>query len=93
MPTDENIVKALSEQRGQFPIELLLPRQDTIDLCQDKHALNLFLRPPAIPAPLLTYNVNSLKDLDRDLLLAFLALVFSGVVSAVVYRSDGHNCL
>ena len=63
MPTDENIVKALSEQRGQFPIELLLPRQDTIDLCQDKHALNLFLRRRAIPAPL-TYNVNSLKDLD-----------------------------
>jgi hypothetical protein len=63
MPTDENIVKVLSEQRGQFPIGLLLPRQDTIDLCQDKHALNLFLRRRAIPAPL-TYNVNSLKDLD-----------------------------
>ena len=57
MPTDENIVKALSEQRDQFPIELLLPRRDTIDLCQDKHALNLFLRRRAIPAPL-TYNVN-----------------------------------
>ena len=46
MPTDENIVKALSEQRGQFPIELLLPRQDTIDLCQDKHALNLISSSP-----------------------------------------------
>jgi hypothetical protein len=64
MPTDDNVVKALSDERDRFPIELLLPRKDTIDLCQDKYALNAFLRRRAISAPL-TYEVRSLRDLDR----------------------------
>lgn len=63
MPTDDNIVKALSDGRKRLPIELLLPRQGTIDLCQDKYALNIFLRQREIPAPL-TYEVRSLRGLD-----------------------------
>jgi carbamoylphosphate synthase large subunit len=64
MPTDDTVVKILSDERDRFPIELLLPRQKTIDLCQDKQALNVFLRRHAIPAPL-TYEVKSLRDLDK----------------------------
>jgi hypothetical protein len=63
MPTDDNAVKALSDGRNRIPIELLLPRQKTIDLCQDKYALNVFLRQRDIPAPL-TYEVRSLRGLD-----------------------------
>src|SRR5262245_13518670 len=33
-PTDDSWVKALSDGRGRLPIPLLLPRQDTINLCQ-----------------------------------------------------------
>ena len=64
LPTDDSVVKALSDKRNQIPVELLLPRQATIDLCQDKHALNVFLRQRDISAPL-TYEVRSLKSLDR----------------------------
>jgi hypothetical protein len=63
MPTDDNAVKALSDGRNRLPIELLLPRRKTIDLCQDKYALNVFLRQRDIAAPL-TYEVRSLRGLD-----------------------------
>jgi hypothetical protein len=64
MPTDDNTVKALSDARDRFPIELLLPRRDTIDLCQDKYALNVFLRERAVPAPR-TFQIGSLRDVDK----------------------------
>jgi hypothetical protein len=63
IPTDDNVVKALSDARNRFPIDLFLPRQKTIDLCQDKYALNMFLRRRGISAPQ-TYPVRSLRDLD-----------------------------
>src|SRR5690348_11508812 len=34
MPTDDVMVKALSDARDRFAINLLLPRRETIDLCQ-----------------------------------------------------------
>src|SRR5262245_21730129 len=37
--TDDHFVKDFSDARGRFPIRLLLPRRETIDLCQDKLAL------------------------------------------------------
>jgi carbamoylphosphate synthase large subunit len=64
MPTDDNAVKALSDARNRFAIELLLPRKETIAICQDKYALNVFLRDRAIPAPI-TYEVKTLRDLDK----------------------------
>src|SRR5215471_2056680 len=64
MPTDDNTVKSLSGGRDRFPIELFLPRQETIKLCQDKYALSVFLRRRDIPAPL-TYAVRSLRDIDK----------------------------
>jgi len=64
LPTDDNYVKALSDARNRLPIEFLLPRKKTIDLCQDKYALNAFLRRRSIAAPL-TYEVRSLPDVDR----------------------------
>ena len=44
MPTDDDFVKAFSDARRRFPVQLLLPRRETIDLCQDKFALNQFFR-------------------------------------------------
>src|SRR5712691_10638309 len=35
MMNDDNIVKVLSDERDRFPIDLMLPRRETIDLCQD----------------------------------------------------------
>jgi hypothetical protein len=64
LPTDDNVVKALSDARDRFPIELLLPRRDTIDLCQDKYALNVFLRRQGVPAPR-TYEIKTLGDLEK----------------------------
>jgi hypothetical protein len=64
MPTDDGAVKALSDGRDRIPIDLRFPSRKTIDLCQDKYVLNVFLRDRSIPAPL-TYEVKSLRHLDR----------------------------
>jgi hypothetical protein len=64
MPTEDTAVKILSDARDRLPVDLLLPRQRTIDRCQDKQTLNVFLRERGIPAPL-TYEIKSLRDLDR----------------------------
>ena len=64
MPTDDNAVKALSDARDRFSIELLLPLRETIERCQDKYALSVFLRRRNIPAPR-TFEVKSLRSLDR----------------------------
>jgi carbamoyl-phosphate synthase large subunit len=63
MPTDDESVKALSDHRTRFAINLLLPRRGTIDLCQDKYALNVRLLERGVPAPR-TYALRSLRDLD-----------------------------
>jgi hypothetical protein len=61
--SDENVVKALSDARDRFPFDLLLPRRETIDLCQDKQALNVFFHDRGIPVPRF-YEVGSLDDLE-----------------------------
>jgi carbamoyl-phosphate synthase large subunit len=61
--TDDNVVKALSDARDRFPFELFLPRRETIDLCQDKQALNVFLRDRGIPVPRF-YSIGSLDDVE-----------------------------
>lgn len=63
MATNDNVVKVLSDHRRRFKIDLLLPRRETIDLCQDKFALTDFLRRRNIPAPR-TLEVRSLHGLD-----------------------------
>jgi hypothetical protein len=63
LPTDDNIVKAFSDARDQFSIELMLPHRETIELCQDKYELTIRLRERGVPAPL-TYEVRTLRDLD-----------------------------
>jgi hypothetical protein len=64
LPTDDVVVKVLSNARNRLPVELLLPRRKTIDLCQDKYALTVFLRERNVPAPL-TYQVKSLQNLKK----------------------------
>lgn len=64
LPTDDEAVKVLSEHRERFPFALFLPRQATIDLCQDKYALTKFLRQHGVPAPL-SFEVRSIRDLGR----------------------------
>lgn len=63
MATNDNVVKVLSDHRRRYKIDLLLPRRETIDLCQDKFALTDFLRRRNIPAPR-TFEVKSLRGLD-----------------------------
>lgn len=63
MATNDNVVKVLSDHRRRYGIDLLLPRRETIDLCQDKYALTEFLRQRKIPAPR-TFEVKSLRSLD-----------------------------
>ena len=64
MATNDNVVKALSDQRRRYKIDLLLPRRETIDLCQDKYELNQFLRQRKIPAPR-SFEVRSLRSLEK----------------------------
>ena len=64
MATNDNVVKVLSDHRRRYKLDLLLPGRETIDLCQDKYALNAFLRQRKIPAPR-TFEVRSLRSLDR----------------------------
>jgi hypothetical protein len=64
MATDDNAVKTLSDHRAKFPINLFLPRRETIDLCQDKYALSVFLRSRNVPAPH-TFAVKSLRGLEK----------------------------
>lgn len=64
MATDDNAVKALSDHRRRYPIDLLLPRRETIDLCQDKYELNVFLRSRNVPAPR-TFGIKSLRGLEK----------------------------
>ncbi len=63
MATNDNVVKVLSDHRRRYGIDLLLPRRETIDLCQDKYALTEFLRQRKIPVPR-TFAVKSLRSLD-----------------------------
>jgi 3-methyl-D-ornithine--L-lysine ligase PylC-like protein len=64
MATNDNVVKVLSDQRRRFPIDLLLPRRETIDLCQDKYALSIFLRRHNVPAPR-SFELKSLGGLEK----------------------------
>src|SRR5271163_2349845 len=59
-----NVVMALSDNRRRLPVDLVLPRRETIDLCQDKYALNVLLRQRNVPAPR-TYEVKSLRGLEK----------------------------
>lgn len=63
MATNDNVVKVLSDHRRRYAVDLLLPRRKTIDLCQDKYALNEFLRSRKVPAPR-TFAIKSLRSLD-----------------------------
>ena len=63
MATNDNVVKVLSDDRRRYKVDLLLPRRETIDLCQDKYALIEFLRQRKIPAPR-TFAIKSLRSLD-----------------------------
>jgi hypothetical protein len=64
MATNDNVVKALSDNRRRFSIDLLLPRRETIALCQDKYALNVHLRRKNVPAPR-SFEVKSLRSLEK----------------------------
>lgn len=61
IPTDDAAVKALSDRRKSISCRLFLPQRATIDLCQDKCDLAVFLRARGIPAP----ATVPVKDLDR----------------------------
>src|ERR1051325_3648999 len=64
MPTEEDAVRALSDQRARVPIPLFLPGRRTIAVCQDKYVLTTRLRARKVPAPV-TYAVRSIGDVAR----------------------------
>jgi len=64
MPSDDDAVKAFSDARDQFPLDLFLPARRSIELCQDKYALNRFLLRRAIPAPR-AHKLRELKNVDK----------------------------
>jgi carbamoylphosphate synthase large subunit len=90
--TDESVVKALSDSRDRFPFDLLLPSRETVDLCQDKHALNVFFRDRDIPVPRFC-EVSSLDDLEG--IFARFEVRRGPVVPrpprVVIARGDGRN--
>jgi hypothetical protein len=61
--TDDVTVKVLSDSRDRFPFDLFLPRRETIELCQDKHAMNVAFRRRGIPVPRF-YAIDALDDLE-----------------------------
>jgi carbamoylphosphate synthase large subunit len=69
IPNSDTDVKVVASLRDQLPCRVFLPRNDVVDLCQDKCELAGFLRARGVPAPL-TYPVTHLdhvEDLFRQL--------------------------
>jgi biotin carboxylase len=81
---DDDVVKVLSDARNRFPFDLFLPNRETIDLCQDKHALNIFFRDRDIPVPRF-YEIGSLDDLEG----IFARFEGDGVLWCRVRRGSG----
>lgn len=69
LPTSDDDVTALSEERERFGSRLFLPAAALVELCQDKYALTLALRAAGLPAP----TTVALDTLD-DVAAAFAAL-------------------
>ncbi|HXJ81182.1 MAG TPA: hypothetical protein VMS64_21195 [Candidatus Methylomirabilis sp.] len=64
IPTSDAEVSALAGlPNDTLPCRLFLPRPSTVELCQDKCALSVYLRERGIPAPA-TYPVASLDDIE-----------------------------
>ncbi len=57
IPNSDADVRVVSRLRKKIPCRLFLPRQATIELCQDKYELNVFLRSRGLPVPA-TYPVT-----------------------------------
>jgi carbamoyl-phosphate synthase large subunit len=64
IPNNDADVKAVSQLRDELPCSLFLPSKRTIELCQDKYELAIFLRGQGVPAPL-TYPVTSYDSIDE----------------------------
>ena len=62
IPNSDPDVRVISRLRGKIPCRLFLPRKATIELCQDKYNLNVFLRSRRVPVPV-TYPVTDPKKI------------------------------
>jgi len=60
IPASDAHVNHVSDLRTDLPCRVFLPHPSTIDLCQDKYDLTMFLRARGLPAPL-TYPVSDLE--------------------------------
>ena len=63
IPTSDEDVITLATLQAVLPCRLFLPRLPTIELCQDKYALSLFLRERGMPAPA-TYPLTTWDDIE-----------------------------
>ncbi len=64
VPNSDADVSAVSRLRNQIPCRLFLPKRRTIELCQDKYKLAVFLRARGVPAPL-TYPITDPDDVEE----------------------------
>ena len=65
-PQPDAEVKAISENRGGIRVNTLLPRKETIEICQDKTKLNELLAKRGVPVPK-SIIINSMDDLAKAL--------------------------
>ncbi len=64
IPNSDSDVRVVSRLRNKIPCPLFLPKNATIELCQDKYNLTAFLRSRGLPAPV-TYPVTHLDRLEE----------------------------
>jgi carbamoylphosphate synthase large subunit len=63
IPTNDHDVLVLGRLRDETSVPVFLPRQEVIELCQDKYRLAVFLREHSLPAPA-TYVVTDLESIE-----------------------------
>lgn len=63
IPDHDAAVRTIAAARERIPCGMLLPRTETIALCQDKYALTAFLRRCQIPAPI-THAVTDRESVE-----------------------------
>lgn len=64
IPGDDSDVRVVSRLRRTLPCRVFLPRKATIELCQDKYRLTVFLRSRGLPVPV-TYPVTDPRKIAK----------------------------
>jgi hypothetical protein len=63
IPNSDADVQVIAPLQHTLPCRTLLPRSETVELCQDKYELTTLLRARGVPAPL-TYPISDVAQLE-----------------------------